>query len=91
MASSAFLGLTDMDALTFSITELAGRTLAADGTALGALAPAAAARGLVVGMLANTVFKAAVATALGTNAFRLRVVAALAVFGGLLALGLLWI
>ncbi len=41
-----------------------------------------AARGLLVGMLANTVFKATVATALGANAFRLRVVAALAILGG---------
>ena len=90
VASSALLGLTDMDALTFSITELAGRSgAAADGPA--ALAPETAARGLIVGMLANTVFKAAVATALGANAFRLRVVAALAILGGLLALGLLWI
>jgi uncharacterized membrane protein (DUF4010 family) len=94
LATSAVLGLTDVDALTFSLTELARRAGAvADevGAVVGSISPEAAARGLVVGMLANTVFKSAVATALGANAFRLRVVAALAVLGGLLALGLLWI
>ncbi len=92
LASSALLGLTDMDALTFSLTELAqGPSSATGAGGPAALAPATAARGLVIGMLANTVFKAAVATALGANAFRLRVVAALGVLGGLLALGLLWI
>ena len=83
-----------MDALTFSITELAGRSADAAVGGVGgpaALTPETAARGLIVGMLANTVFKAAIATALGANAFRLRVVAALAILGGLLALGLLWI
>ncbi len=90
VASSALLGLTDMDALTFSLTELAGQSAPVDGIA-SALSPEIAARGLIVGMLANTVFKAAVAAALGTNAFRLRVVGALVVLGGLVALGLLWI
>jgi uncharacterized membrane protein (DUF4010 family) len=93
LASSALLGLTDMDALTFSLTELAQGQASAAGAsgAVAPLSPETAARGLVVGMLANTVFKAAVATALGANAFRLRVVAALGILGGLLALGLLWI
>ncbi len=89
VASSALLGLTDMDALTFSLTELAGR--AAPEGSLAALTPTAAARGLLVGMLANTVFKATVAVALGASAFRLRVVAALAVIGALFAIGLFWI
>jgi uncharacterized membrane protein (DUF4010 family) len=94
LASSAVLGLTDVDALTFSLTELARRTgaVAVEGAAVGgSISPEAAARGLVVGMLANTMFKATVATALGANAFRLRVVAALGLFGAGLALGLLWI
>ncbi|MEO8195341.1 MAG: DUF4010 domain-containing protein [Thermoanaerobaculia bacterium] len=90
VASSALLGLTDLDALTFSLTELASRGLSADGTA-GALTASSAARGLLVGMIANTVFKAGVATALGANAFRLRVVAALALLGALFAAGFLWI
>ncbi len=89
LASSALLGLTDMDALTFSLTELAGRS-APDGGPAGVTA-AAAARGLLIGMFSNTVFKAAVATALGASAFRLRVVAALALLGALFAVGLFWI
>ncbi len=89
-ASSAVLGLTDMDALTFSLTQLAGRA-APPGSSEGALTAEAAARGLVVGMLANTIFKGAVATVVGAGAFRLRVAAALAVLAALFALGLLWI
>jgi uncharacterized membrane protein (DUF4010 family) len=99
VASSAFLGLTDMDALTFSLTELAGRGAGEAGAAaatggvagVAGLTAAEAARGLIVGMLANTVFKATVATALGAAAFRLRVLAALALLGALFAVGLLWI
>jgi len=94
LASSAVLGLTDVDALTFSLTELARRAGAgavAGAAVMGSISPEAAARGLVVGMLANTLFKATVATVLGANAFRLRVVAALGLFGAGLALGLLWI
>lgn len=87
LASSAVLGLTDMDALTFSLTEL---TRGGAG-AVGALEPSAAARGLVVGMLANTLLKAGVAVTVGAGAFRLRVLAALALFAALFALGLLWI
>jgi uncharacterized membrane protein (DUF4010 family) len=97
VASSAFLGLTDMDALTFSLTELAqraapaGALTGATGAAPAAITAPAAARGLLVGMLANTIFKAGVATALGAAAFRLRVVAALALLAALFAVGLLWI
>lgn len=96
LPSSALLGLTDMDALTFSLTELARRTVGASGVdgvigAIGGIAPDTAARGLVVGMIANTLLKATVATAVGAGVFRLRVVVPLAVFAGLFALGLLWI
>ena len=90
LASAALLGLTDMDALTFSLTELAGRTVPGDGPT-SALTAQAAARGLLVGMLANTAFKAAVAAAIGASAFRVRVLAALAVLGALFAVGLFWI
>ncbi len=90
LASAALLGLTDMDALTFSLTELAGRTAPGDGPT-SALTAQAAARGLLVGMLANTAFKAAVAAAIGASAFRVRVLAALAVLGALFAVGLFWI
>ncbi len=99
LASSALLGLTDMDALTFSLTELASRAAASAGAAGADAAVAAttpitapdAARGLLVGMLSNTAFKAAVAAVIGANAFRLRVVAALALLGALFAVGFLWI
>ncbi|MDQ1347716.1 MAG: hypothetical protein QG573_1089, partial [Acidobacteriota bacterium] len=56
-----------------------------------ALTAQAAARGLLVGMLANTAFKAAVAAAIGASAFRVRVLAALAVLGALFTVGLFWI
>ena len=89
LASSALLGLTDMDALTFSLTELAGRAAPDGGPAT--VTAGAAARGLLVGMLSNTVFKAAVAAVIGASAFRLRVVAALTLLGALFAVGFLWI
>ncbi|MEO8275571.1 MAG: DUF4010 domain-containing protein [Thermoanaerobaculia bacterium] len=91
IASSAVLGLTDLDALTFSLTKLVGRSGDAAAGEAAALTAAAAARGLVVGMLSNTIFKLGVALALGAAAFRLRVAAALAVLAALFALGLLWI
>lgn len=81
VGTAAILGLTDMDALTFSSTELAK----------GGVAPAIAARALVVGMIANTLFKAAMAAVLGAGGFRLRVVAALALFALLFLAGLLWL
>jgi uncharacterized membrane protein (DUF4010 family) len=68
--SAVVLGLTDMDALTYSMTKL--------GAGLGAVVLAAEA--IAVGILSNTVFKLAVALVLGVGAFR-RVAAA-----GLLAL-----
>lgn len=81
VGSAALVGLTDMDALTFSATELAK----------GGVAPAIAARALVVGMISNTLFKATVAAVLGTGGFRLRVIAALALFAVLFAAGLLFL
>jgi uncharacterized membrane protein (DUF4010 family) len=81
VGSAALVGLTDMDALTFSATELAR----------GGVAPAIAARALVVGMISNTVFKAVVAGILGAGGFRLRVVAALVLFAALFGGGLLWL
>jgi uncharacterized membrane protein (DUF4010 family) len=90
LATSAVLGFTDMDALTYSLTQLAGGSTSAEVTG-GTLTAEAAARGLVVGMIASTLFKAALALALGAAAFRLRVGVALAGIAGLLTLGLLWI
>jgi len=58
--SAALLGLTDMDALTFSMAKLGG-----DPEQVGV-----AARALGVGLLSNSLLKAAVAAVLGTGAVR---------------------
>lgn len=68
LASAAFLGLTDMDALTLSMTRLA-----ADAAQLHVAALA-----IGIGVIANTMLKLGIAVALGTSAFRTRTVAALA-------------
>ena len=79
--TSAFLlGLTDMDALTFSMAKLGSSP---DAVALGA-------EGIAIGVLSNTVFKLAVALVLGTGAFRRLAGAGLAVLGVASCLGL-WI
>jgi uncharacterized membrane protein (DUF4010 family) len=62
ITSSAFLGLTDMDALTLAMTRMAG-TMGVTGLA---------ATGIAVGVLANTVVKLGLALALGTGEFRRR-------------------
>jgi uncharacterized membrane protein (DUF4010 family) len=72
LASSALLGLTDMDALTFSMTRLAA---APDMIAIAALA-------MAIGVVANTILKLGVVLVIGTGEFRRR--AAM----GLVALGL---
>lgn len=72
LASAGLLGLTDMDALTLSMTRLAAE---ADLVGLAALA-------MAVGVLANTGLKLAVALAIGGGRFRR------AAGGGLLLLGL---
>lgn len=59
IASAAMLGLTDMDALTLAMSRL-GRT---DGVGLAALA-------IAVGVLSNAVIKLALASLLGTAAYR---------------------
>ncbi len=76
--TAALLGLTDLDALTFSMSELAR-----SGTA----APAAA-RALVVGMLTNTLAKLALAAAIGAPRFRTLVAGALGLIAVLFAAGL---
>ena len=72
LTSAFLLGLTDMDALTFSMARLGATD---DSVAL-------AARAIAVGMLANTALKATLALVLGHRDLR-RVAG-----GGLLALGL---
>ena len=73
IASATVLGLTDMDALTVSMT----RYGATDGRA------AAAAAAIGVGVLANTVLKGTLCAVIGTGGYRLRALAGLT----LLALG----
>jgi uncharacterized membrane protein (DUF4010 family) len=58
--SGAFLGLTDVDALTISMTT----------TRSSVDAPATAAAAIAIGILANCLLKAAFAVVLGTPAFR---------------------
>jgi uncharacterized membrane protein (DUF4010 family) len=60
LAGSAVLGLTDLDALTYTMSRLA-----AAGTP-----EVLAARGLIVGMLTNSLFKAGAAMVLGAPEFR---------------------
>ena len=72
VATSVFVGLTDVDALTLSLARGAtGTALAATGTALAA------------GVLANTALKLAVAAVIGRGAFRAVTVGAL---GAMMAL-----
>lgn len=78
--TAALLGLTDLDALTFSMSELAR-----SGTAA-----AAAARALIIGMLANTLFKLGLALSLGAPVLRRTVAAALVALAALFAIAL-WI
>lgn len=70
-ASAVALGLTDMDALTYSMAKLG---TSPDAIALGAV-------GIAIGILSNTAFKLGLALAVGVGPFR-RVAAS-----GLLALG----
>lgn len=79
LGGSALLGLTDLDALTYS----AGRLAAAGGE------PTGAARALIVGMLANTLFKGAIAAVLGPGRFRRLVLAGFGAYLAALAAGLL--
>lgn len=60
VVSGAVLGLTDVDALTFSMARAAG----------GDLPVTLAARGIATGLMANTCFKLAVALTLGAPRFR---------------------
>lgn len=81
VGSAALLGLTDLDALTYSASRLA----ATDGTA------AAAARALLVGMLSNTLLKAVLAAGLGGGAYRRFAAAGFLAYALALGLGLLLI
>lgn len=68
LVSGFVLGLTDMDALTLSMTRSV-----ATGTSIDA-----AARAITIGVVANSLMKAGIATALGSPGYKWRVGAALA-------------
>jgi uncharacterized membrane protein (DUF4010 family) len=78
LASAALLGLTDMDALTLSMSRLATEE-----------AVPLAATALAVGVLANTLLKTAVVVLLGTGSFRRRAALGLAALGVASVAGLL--
>ena len=73
--TSAFLGLTDVDALTVSMSRLP------DG-----LVVSVAARAIVVGIFANTIFKSLIAAVLGHAGFRWRTVGGLGIMAATAAL-----
>ena len=71
MASGFVLGLTDMDALTLSMTRSV-----ATGTSIDA-----AARAIAVGVVANSIMKASIAMVIGSGGFKWRAGAALIAMG----------
>ncbi len=80
LGSAIFLGLTDVDALTVSMSRLADGKNIADLAALG----------IAVGIASNTVFKLVLAAVVGTAGFRRWCVAGLAII--LAALGItIWL
>jgi uncharacterized membrane protein (DUF4010 family) len=78
MTSAAVLGLTDVDALTLSMTREVARTVS----------PAAAATGIAIGVLTNTGMKLTLALSLGSRRFRIVAGGALALMFAALAVGL---
>jgi len=79
LSGAAILGLADLDALTYSMNRLA-----ATGTPM-----ATAVRALLVGLVANSLFKLAAAAALGTARFRRIAGLGLALYALAFGLGLL--
>ncbi|HEV8124417.1 MAG TPA: MgtC/SapB family protein [Gemmatimonadales bacterium] len=76
--SAALVGLTDVDALTFSMSRLG---TSADMVGL-------AARGIAVGILANTLLKMTIALVLGSPGYRWRAAAGLVALGATMGAGL---
>jgi uncharacterized membrane protein (DUF4010 family) len=79
LGSAAVLGLTDMDALTYSMARLGG----SGGDA------SLAARAIGIGVLSNTVLKLGLALTLGAPAFRRFAAVGLLAYGVSLVAGLL--
>ena len=80
LASAAFLGLTDMDALTLSMSRLAATPAQ---THIAALA-------IAIGIIANTVMKTAMILVIGAAGFRQRAAFALVMLGVAFVLALWW-
>jgi uncharacterized membrane protein (DUF4010 family) len=80
LATAALLGLTDMDALTLSMTRLAedAAQVHVAATAIG------------IGMIANTVLKLCVALVLGAGPYRVRAAASLLLLGSASGIALWW-
>jgi uncharacterized membrane protein (DUF4010 family) len=76
-ATAAFLGLTDVDALTVSMSRMPENL----GAEIGA-------RAIAVGIVANSLFKSLVAATLGSAAFRWRTAAGLLVMAAATAVAL---
>ena len=79
LITSAMIGLTDLDALTLSLSRQATT-----------LAPALAARALSIGVLSNTLLKLAATLAIGAPQYRWRAGAALAVIAVAVGAALSW-
>jgi uncharacterized membrane protein (DUF4010 family) len=79
LASAAVLGLSDVDALTFSMSSMGTTPDLVD----------LAARAIALGILTNTAVKIGLAAVLGAPAFRWRTALGLMVLGGSLGIGLL--
>lgn len=80
LVSAALLGLTDVDALTLSMTRLAGD---AAQTQVASLA-------IAIGVIANTALKLFLAILIGAPSFRSRAAIALLILGGSSAVALWW-
>ncbi|MEO8479047.1 MAG: MgtC/SapB family protein [Gemmatimonadota bacterium] len=80
LASAGLLGLTDMDALTFAMTQLASDNAQ---THLAALA-------IAIGVISNTILKSTVVLTLGSARFRYLAITALAAIGAASAAALWW-
>jgi uncharacterized membrane protein (DUF4010 family) len=80
LGSAAVLGLTDMDALTYSMSRLGDTSRAAP----------LAATAIAIGLLSNTVLKLGVALALGVGAFRRLAAGGLLAFAVSLLAGILF-
>lgn len=78
--SAAVLGLSDVDALTLSMTRDVAQTVSVE----------VAAKAIAIGVLSNTVVKCGLAAALGSGRFRIIAGGALAVMAAALGVTLLW-